>query len=52
MNKQENKQTMVAVPETALLALVKAKLKDTPVLFPEKLERAKAFISKVKMKTN
>ncbi|MBS1661071.1 MAG: hypothetical protein JST68_08475 [Bacteroidetes bacterium] len=50
MRKVGTKKAMVNVPEKGLLALVASKLKDT-VLFPEKLERAKKYIDKAKMKT-
>lgn len=50
MNKAENKETLVTVPESGLLALVASKLKDV-VLFPEKLEQAKEYLDKAKMKT-
>lgn len=50
MDKAENKKTTVTVSETGLIALVASKLKDV-VLFPEKLEKAKEYINKAKMKT-
>lgn len=44
MKTKENKtETLVEVPEQELLALVAEKLKGR-VLFPESLERAKAFV--------
>lgn len=49
MNKTKNKAPLVSVPETDLLALVASKLKNV-VLFPEKLEKAKEYLDKVKMK--
>lgn len=50
MNETENKKTVVTVPKSGLLALVAAKLKDA-VLFPEKLEEAKKYLKKAKIKT-
>lgn len=49
MNKAKNKETLVTIPEAGLLALVASKLKDV-VLFPEKLEKAKEYLSKAKVK--
>lgn len=50
MNNTENKETLVTVPETGLLTLVAAALKDV-ALFPEKLEDAKKYIDNARMKT-
>jgi hypothetical protein len=49
MKKAENKEKMVLVPEKGLVALVASKLKGV-ALFPEKLEKDKAFIKKAKVK--
>jgi hypothetical protein len=51
MNKAKNKDKMVSVPEAGLVALVASKLKGV-ALFPEKLERAKAYLKKAKPKTD
>jgi len=50
MSKAKNKETLVTVPEAGLIALVASKLKDM-VLFPEKLEKAKQYLNKTKIKT-
>jgi hypothetical protein len=50
MNKAKNKEALVTIPEAGLLALVASKLKDV-VLFPEKLEKAKEYLDKAKVKT-
>jgi len=50
MSKAKNKETLVTVPEAGLIALVASKLKDM-VLFPEKLEKAKQYLNKAKIKT-
>lgn len=44
------KETMVKVPESALLSLVAEKLKGK-VLFPNKIESAKKYLRKVKHST-
>ena len=49
MNKAENKEKMVTVPEAGLVALVASKLKGV-ALFPEKLEKAKEYLKKAKVK--
>jgi len=49
MKKQKNKEKMVTVPEASLVDLVASKLKGV-ALFPEKLEQAKEFLKKAKMK--
>ncbi|MHA4807388.1 hypothetical protein ACX0G9_04760 [Flavitalea flava] len=50
MNNAEDSKKMVAIPENALLALVANQLKDV-ALFPEKLEDAKEYLKKAKIKT-
>lgn len=50
MSKTGEKKTLVTVPETGLLSLVASKLQNV-VLFPEKLEKAKEYLDKAKMKT-
>ena len=50
MNQAKNKETLVTLPEAGLLALVASKLKNV-ALFPEKLEQAKKYLEKAKMKT-
>ena len=49
MKKGKNKEKMVTVPEASLVDLVASKLKGV-ALFPEKLEQAKEFLKKAKMK--
>jgi hypothetical protein len=49
MNKAKNKEKMVTVPEAGLVGLVAAKLKGV-ALFPEKLENAKEYLKKAKLK--
>lgn len=44
---EKDNKKMVQVTETDLLSLVASKLKDR-LLFPEKVEAAKKFFSKVK----
>jgi hypothetical protein len=49
MKAKETKSTgLVKVPESGLLSLVAAKLKDR-VLFPQKVEDAKKYLQKVKL---
>lgn len=48
--KVENKKVFVSVPEASLLELVALKLRNV-ILFSEKLEKAKEFLEKVKIKT-
>lgn len=50
MENAENKNTLITVSESGLLALVADKLKDV-ILFPEKLKAAKEYLEKAKMKT-
>lgn len=50
MKKAKNKENLVKIPEAGLLALVAAKLKDV-VLFQEKVEKAKKYLSNAKVKT-
>lgn len=47
-DKETTSKRMVKVPETSLLSLVASKLKGK-VLFPRKVEDAKAFLKKVKV---
>ena len=49
MNKVNNKERMVTVPEAGLVALVASKLKGV-ALFPEQLEMAKELLKKAKLK--
>jgi hypothetical protein len=49
MKKRENREKMVTIPEASLVDLVASKLKGV-ALFPEKLEQAKAFLKKAKVK--
>jgi hypothetical protein len=49
MSKEKTSKTMVNIPEKGLLTLVGERLKDVP-LFPEKLEKAKEYLAKAKMK--
>jgi len=51
MNKAKNKEKMVTVPEAGLVALVAARLKGV-ALFPEKLEKAKEYLKKAKLKNS
>ena len=44
---EKDKENMVRVTEAGLLSLVASKLKDR-LLFPEKVEEAKKFFSKIK----
>ncbi len=46
--KEPKKQNMVKVPESALLSLVAAKLKNRN-LFPEKVEDTKKYIKDLKV---
>jgi hypothetical protein len=50
VSKTKNKEKMVTVPEAGLIDLVASKLKGV-TLFPEKLEQAKEFLKKAKVKT-
>ena len=47
MKTKVKKERMIKVSESVLLSLVADKLKDR-VLFPEKVEMAKEYLSKVK----
>ena len=47
MKTKEKKERLIKVSESDLLTLVANKLKDR-VLFPEKVERAKKYLSQVK----
>ena len=49
MNKAENKEKMVTIPEASLVDLVASKFKGV-ALFPEKLEQAKEYLKKAKLK--
>jgi len=49
MGKAENKEKMVNVPESGLVTLVASKLKGV-ALFPERLEKAKEYLKKAKLK--
>ena len=49
MKKGKNREKMVTVPEAGLVDLVASKLKGV-ALFPEKLEQAKEFLKKAKLK--
>jgi hypothetical protein len=49
MSKAENKEKMATVPEASLVVLVASKLKGV-ALFPEKLEKAKEYLRKAKLK--
>ena len=51
MKLPEKKESLVTVSEAGILALVASKLKDV-VLFPEKLEKAKEYLGKAKVKNN
>jgi len=51
MSKAENKEKMVTVPESGLVALVASKLKGV-ALFLEKLEKAKEYLKKAKLKNS
>lgn len=48
MKTKVEKEKLVKVPESSLLSLVADKLKDK-VLFPEKVESAKEYLSKVRV---
>ena len=47
--KKDTDETMVKVPEAALLSLVADKLKDR-VLFPEKIDEIKKYLKHAKVK--
>jgi hypothetical protein len=49
MNRAKSKEKMVSVPEASVVDLVASKLKGV-ALFPKKLEQAKAFLEKAKLK--
>ena len=50
MKTKEKEERLVEVPESLLLTLVADKLKDK-VLFPEKVESAKKYVSQIKEST-
>jgi hypothetical protein len=50
MSKEKTTKTMVNVSEKGLLDLVASKLNGVP-LFQDKLEKAKEYLAKAKMKT-
>ncbi len=49
--KKASKEKMVRVSQAGLVALVATQLKDI-ALFPEKLEKDKAYLKKAKMKNS
>jgi hypothetical protein len=52
MNSKENtRNELVTIPESALLSLVAAKLKDR-ILFPEKIEEIKKYLQQAEVKVS